>query len=48
MPKGVVSRSIVQTLVASMNHVLNGDTHGRHLANTMERSVLGRGDAGCR
>jgi len=29
-----------------MNHVLDGGTYGRHLANIIERSVLGSDVAG--
>ena len=29
-----------QTLVGPGNYVLDGSTYGRHLANTIERSVL--------
>ena len=32
-----------QTCMGSGNQVLDGSTHGRHLANTIERSVLGGG-----
>jgi len=35
-----------QTYVSPQNHVLNGGTYGRHLANTIKQSVHGS-SAGC-
>jgi len=37
----------VGTRVATRNQLIDRDTYGRRLANTIERSVLS-GDAGCR
>jgi len=36
-----------QTRVDQKNHVLDWSAYGRHMANTIERSVFG-GDTGCR